>query len=60
MAICPATLQPCIDDLCRAGGCLRMPDVPPLMKCVCNELVGIDGSDPLDACACYEDDGNPD
>jgi hypothetical protein len=61
MAICPATMKPCVDDICYGGGCLLAPGVPLLTRCGgCGQLVGIDGTDPGDACECepecYEDD----
>jgi hypothetical protein len=52
MAICPATLLGCIDDLCYGGGCLRLHGEPMLVRCHCGALVGIDGSDPYDECEC--------
>jgi hypothetical protein len=58
MAYCPADGKPCIDDLCYGGGCLRTGE-PMLTPCPgCGALVGIDGSDPNDECACraYDDD----
>jgi hypothetical protein len=52
MAICPATLKPCIDDPCYGSGCLRMPGAPMLTKCHgCGQLVALDGSN-TDACEC--------
>lgn len=57
MGICPYTLKPCIDDICYVAGCLRAIDMPILVHCGgCGELIGIDGSDPLDACKCPGDD----
>ena len=59
MAICPKNFRPCIDDLCYAGDCLALPGVPPLTHCGgCGELVGLDGSDPLDSCECPLGDGD--
>jgi hypothetical protein len=63
MAICPADLKPCIDDLCYGSGCLRLSGEPMLVKCGgCGHLVAMDGSD-IDDCECEfvdhdeEDDG---
>ena len=56
MAICPATLQGCIDDLCYGGGCLKLNGEPMLKKCPggCGQLVAIDGSDNSE-CECEPD-----
>lgn len=61
MAYCPATLQPCIDDLCYGSGCLKAGGHVMLMHCSgCSQLIGVDGTDPDDACecepVCYDDD----
>jgi hypothetical protein len=61
--ICPKDSQPCIDDLCYGGSCLRMPGCSPLVKCPggCGALVSRDGDD-VDECECepefieWEDD----
>lgn len=46
MAICPATFQGCIDDLCYGSGCLAMPGEPMLERCRgCGAYVAADGSD---------------
>jgi hypothetical protein len=59
MAICPATYHACIDDLCYGSGCLKMQGAEPMLNpCPggCGALVGIDGSDPDDACECFFED----
>jgi hypothetical protein len=56
MAICPATLKPCIDDVCYGNGCLKLPSAPMLTKCNgCGKLVAIDGSN-TDDCECDPDE----
>lgn len=62
MAICPATLKPCSDDICRGNHCLKLPSAPVLTRCNgCNQLVALDGSD-NGACVCEPDydDGKDD
>lgn len=56
MAICPATGNGCIDDLCYGGGCL-MNGEPMLERCRggCGAMVAIDGSDNED-CDCDSPD----
>ncbi len=54
MAICPATRQPCIDDLCYGSGCMKDPFIgePMLIECRgCKQLIAKDGSDSED-CEC--------
>lgn len=54
MAICPATMKPCLDDICYGSGCLKMPGEPMLTHCIgCGELIALDGSDD-EACECDE------
>jgi hypothetical protein len=62
MAICPADFRGCIDDLCYGGGCLKLADMTPMLEPChgCKQLVGIDGSDPFDACECDERDRDDD
>lgn len=57
MGVCPADFKPCIDDVCYGSGCLRLRgSVPVLVPCNgCGQLVGIDGTDPCDACQCDDD-----
>jgi hypothetical protein len=52
MALCPANFQGCIDDLCYGGGCLKLADGTPMLeRCPgCKQFVGIDGTDPFEAC----------
>jgi hypothetical protein len=46
----------CFDDLCRGGGCLKIPGESPLMKCDgCGELVSFDGCSDVFRCECIED-----
>lgn len=54
MAICPATGNGCIDDLCYGNGCLKLPGETMIDYCQggCGALVGIDGTDQDDACEC--------
>ncbi len=57
MAICPATLKPCIDDLCYGNGCHRpgCRGLPLLVPCDgCGNLIAMDGSD-TDWCECEPD-----
>lgn len=52
MAICPANLGPCIDDICYGSGCQRMPGAAMLARCRgCGQLIALDGSN-SDACEC--------
>lgn len=52
MAFCPATLKPCIDDLCYGGGCLRLGGEEMLTPCSgCGKLVGMHGGSD-DDCEC--------
>lgn len=57
MAICPATLKPCIDDLCYGNGCLMLWGAPMLVRSMlvrcygCGQLIALDGSN-SDACEC--------
>lgn len=51
MAICPATLKPCIDDICYGSGCLRLGGECLLTKCDCGKLIALDGSC-TDDCTC--------
>jgi len=53
MAICPATLKGCCDDICYGSGCLKLDGEPMLERCHggCGALVAIDGSDSED-CEC--------
>lgn len=61
MGICPSTFNGCIDDLCYGSGCLKAPGEVMLMKCSgCKQLVGIDGTNPLDACECEDSDMDDD
>jgi hypothetical protein len=61
MAICPADMKPCCDDLCYGGGCMRLGGESMLERCAggCGGLVATDGSDNHD-CRCdpveYEDE----
>lgn len=56
MAICPATLKPCIGDLCYGGGCLRLGGEEMLVPCNgCGKLVGMHGGND-DDCECDTDD----
>jgi hypothetical protein len=62
MAICPATLKPCIDDLCYGGGCMNplAYGEPMLTECVgCGKLIAADGSD-TDGCECDPDEWGDD
>ncbi len=40
--ICPKDFQPCVDDMCYGGGCMRMNGEPMLTRC--------------DSCGCICDD----
>lgn len=54
MAVCPATLKPCIDDLCYGNGCMRREayGVSLLTPCTgCGKLIAMDGSE-TDECEC--------
>jgi hypothetical protein len=53
--ICPATLHNCCDDIC-SNECLKLPGAPPLMRCACGGLVGINGENVLDDCRCDADE----
>lgn len=51
--LCPKDMQPCIDDLCRGSGCLKMTGIPMYERCwACGQLVAADGSDD---CECDPD-----
>lgn len=54
MAFCPATLRPCIDDICYGNGCFRREAYGEklLVKCDgCGKLIAMDGSN-TDDCEC--------
>lgn len=51
---CPKDFKPCIDDLCRGGGCLEMGGAQMYEKCIgCGAFIS---DDDHDACTCEEDD----
>lgn len=57
--ICPKDFQPCIDDLCYGGGCIRMEGMAVYEKCDgCGALVSDDGHDEC-ACEPYYDEEEP-
>lgn len=56
MSICPKTMKPCIDDLCRGSGCLEMNGYPMLKVCVvCKGFIDDEISD-CGTCTCDDDD----
>lgn len=57
--ICPSTMKPCCDDICRGGGCLALGGgEEPLTRCggPGNCLVTMTGNHDVFRCECYEDD----
>jgi hypothetical protein len=55
--LCPADFEPCCDDLCYGGGCLRN-GMAMYYHCACGALVSVDDSD---ECCCpmnYDEDDN--
>lgn len=56
MAICPATLKICCDDICRGSGCLKLGGEELLTECNgCGKLIGLNGGN-LDDCECDPDE----